>query len=376
MGYFQDDPAYIRNRETRKQKLLAGIDVSRASGMEIGALCRPFVTREEGSIVYVDHTDTPSLREKYRTDPQVDLARIVEVDAVWGNQSLHTALRGRQFDYIVASHVIEHVPDLITWLRELGPVLKPTGELRLIIPDRRFTFDYFRRTTQLGDTLQSYLVRARVPQPHSLIDFCLNVAPPEQIDAWNRRPARQPWHAAQAFQGTLALASDVVSNGSYHDVHCWVFTPRSFAILMGEMAEAGLIDFACEKFFDTADQQNEFFVAARRSTSREHIRNSWATMAQLAIDTNPDDRFWRIKRRWHQLMRRHIALVARTAGEPSTHDPVEPLIFPADFDSDAYLQANDDVRVAGADPFVHFRHYGWLEGRPIFPRQVAQPESA
>ncbi len=52
-------------------------------------------------------------------------------------------------DLLVASHVIEHVPDLITWLREIASVLKPTGQARLAIPDRRYTFDLLRVETQL-----------------------------------------------------------------------------------------------------------------------------------------------------------------------------------------------------------------------------------
>lgn len=373
MRYLQDEPAYIRNREVRKRKLLAGLDVSRATGMEIGALCRPFVTREEGSVVYVDHTDTASLREKYKADPQVDPARIVDVDTIWGSQSLHTAVEGRQFDYIVASHVIEHVPDLITWLRELGSVLKPSGELRLIVPDRRFTFDYFRRTTQLGDVLLSHMVRARVPQPHSLLDFCLNVVPPEQVDPWHERPLRQACTPVHTWDAAVHLANDAVKNGAYHDVHCWVFTPRSFAVLMGEIAATGLIDFACERFFDTAHHQNEFFVATRRSTDRGHIVSSWATMAQLAVDVDPGERFWRLKRTWRGLMRRREAMPARAPGKPSPHDPVEPLMFPGDFDSEAYLLANEDVRAAGSDPFAHFQHCGWIEGRPIRPARGDLP---
>src|SRR5258708_2170191 len=103
----------------RKNKLIAGLELKESVGMEIGALCRPVVTRSDGEILYIDHTDSQSLREKYRADPDVNIAEIVDVDGIWGSNTLSDAIGGRKVDYIIASHVIEHVPDLITWLSEL-----------------------------------------------------------------------------------------------------------------------------------------------------------------------------------------------------------------------------------------------------------------
>jgi 2-polyprenyl-3-methyl-5-hydroxy-6-metoxy-1,4-benzoquinol methylase len=51
--------------------------------------------------------------------------KLVEVDAIWGQNTLTEALKGQQVDYIVASHVIEHVPDLIHFLIQIL-----TGEFR------------------------------------------------------------------------------------------------------------------------------------------------------------------------------------------------------------------------------------------------------
>jgi predicted SAM-dependent methyltransferase len=35
---------------------------------------------------------------------------------------------------VIASHVIEHTPDLVTWLAEIRAILQPNGTLRLAIP--------------------------------------------------------------------------------------------------------------------------------------------------------------------------------------------------------------------------------------------------
>jgi SAM-dependent methyltransferase len=251
MPYIQDDPNFKRKFATRRSKLLEGIRLEKTTGVEIGALCRPFIQREDGPVIYVDYADTESLRQRYANDPMVDVNRIVDVDAIWGQNTLIDAVNGQYVDYVVASHVVEHVPDLITWLREIASILKPTGEVRLIVPDKRFTFDYFRRESSLADVLLSYIVGARIPQPHSILDFALNAANVDAAVAWQRKISVEEVPHGHTLEGAMALAKDAIENGVYHDIHCWTFTPASFAQLFGDLARAGLIDFACEGFHDT-----------------------------------------------------------------------------------------------------------------------------
>lgn len=42
-------------------------------------------------------------------------------------------------------------------------------------------------------------------------------------------------------------------------------------------------------------------------------------------------------------------------------------VLPPDFDPELYLLANKDVFDAGADPFYHYRHFGWKENRRLRP---------
>src|SRR5258706_9842625 len=124
----------------RKGKLLHSVDVSSTVGLEVGPLDHPIVAKSEGSVFYVDHASRQDLVAKYANDPNVaDLAKIVGVDFIWGASSLRQTIPPHlSFDYVIASHVIEHVPDVIGWLREVSDVLKPEGMLCLAIPDRRY----------------------------------------------------------------------------------------------------------------------------------------------------------------------------------------------------------------------------------------------
>src|SRR5580658_7325812 len=100
----------------RREIILNGLDLSKLVGVEIGALDKPLVRRQDGEVIYVDHADRETLVEKYKADPNVNKDSLVHVDAIWGENTLADAVSYRKVDYVVASHVIEHVPDLITWL--------------------------------------------------------------------------------------------------------------------------------------------------------------------------------------------------------------------------------------------------------------------
>jgi predicted SAM-dependent methyltransferase len=266
----------------RKVKLLSGLNMSTAIGVEIGALCRPVVSRADGTVYYVDHASTDELRQKYKSDPNVDIDALVHVDAVWGQQSLSEALGGKCVDYVIASHVVEHVPDLVGWFTELGAILKPDGQLRLAVPDKRFTFDLMREESRLSDVLSAYVVHARIPQTQAIIDHVINVRYDVSAGAiWLGQQANG--RPAHTFADAIATARDAVQNGSYHDVHCWVFTPSIFARICRQLAENGLLRMSCIEFFDTERNELEFHVHMQKCEDSEHAAQTWKRMEEAAL---------------------------------------------------------------------------------------------
>ncbi|MFL9963461.1 hypothetical protein PQR02_20800 [Paraburkholderia sediminicola] len=94
----------------------------------------------------------------------------------------------------------------------------------------------------------------------------------------------------------MDVARDCLVNSAYHDVHCWVFSPRSFARLFREMAEFDLTELACGNFFDTARNDMEFFVSLKPSNDKSHIVSSWRRMEAEARDDAPGRPFWKTRR--------------------------------------------------------------------------------
>lgn len=270
--------------------MLADFDVATSCGIEIGALTTPIVGRGEGEIIYVDHTDTESLRRKYRDHTAVDVRRIVEVDAVWGGNTLQQAIGvDRKVDYVLACHVIEHVPDLIGWLQEVKAVLRPGGTLRLIVPDRRFTFDRLRRETRLADIVFAQMVATRIPLAPMLLDHILEVASVDAMAAWRGEIDDDALTRMHTLQMAIDVAQDATRNGTYHDVHCWVFTAETFAALMARAASLGLIGYECVDFHDTETGDIEFFVALRPCDDADAAAASWRRMvdALRAVASTP-----------------------------------------------------------------------------------------
>lgn len=270
---------------TKHEKLLRGLSMATANGIEIGALDKPVVPPSSPNIFYVDYADTQTLRRNYRNDPNVNIDNLVEVSGIWGQKTLaEIAAPVAPVDFVVASHVIEHVPDLITWLNELASVLKPGGEVRLAIPDKRFSFDVLRAETQYTDVLTAWLARARVPQARAVIDHVFRVTTVDCAQLWDGTADPQSLVPNHSPENAEAIGRDVLENGNYHDVHCWVFTPRSFTRLMSELADAGHLKFKCAEFIDTEHNTLEFFTALKPCDDRAEMVESWKSVHALLTD--------------------------------------------------------------------------------------------
>ncbi len=266
----------------RRDKLLTGIsNFTGLTAVEIGALDKPILTKDEIQVTYVDYTDTETLKKNYASFPDHDIDKIVDVDAIWGDKTLSEALgEGVEVDLVLASHVIEHVPDLITWLEEIGAILKPDGTIHLAIPDRRYCFDIRRRETTIAEVIYSRMVRARTPLPHQVLDFGLNFFAVDCVDVWDGKVIIPDYIDDEQMAHGTRVAQAVMDNDQYFDIHCWVFTPLTFARLMQQLSATGLLNMACKSWHDTARNELEFFVTMGKSGDVKANAASWGEMAQ------------------------------------------------------------------------------------------------
>ena len=234
----------------RNTKALSLIDPAVFVGLEFGPLDRPIVSRDEGDVRYIDHATTDELREKYHDDESIDVGRLVDVDYVWDGKPLTQIVStGQRFDYVIASHVAEHVPDLIGWLRDIREVLEDNGILSLVIPDRRYTFDYLREPTTTADLVDAYVQERTRPTPGQVFDHYSRVVHLDLDLAWNGSLRPDQMERKFTDEEAMAQAHRAQATDSYIDVHCWVFTPRSFFSALSDLVRLDLVDYMVAGFF-------------------------------------------------------------------------------------------------------------------------------
>ncbi|WP_211864561.1 methyltransferase domain-containing protein [Neoroseomonas soli] len=230
-----DFRSYIRNAVGTSQR-----------GIEIGASYSPILPKAEGYRTrIIDHTDADGLRRKYSA-MGVDVSRVEEVDAIDdGGEFGELDDSGEGFDFIVASHVFEHLPDPIHFLQRCERALKPDGRLFLLVPDRRFCFDYLRPTSTAGQMLNSYLAKQRTHTPAALFDHHAYNALRDGVHVWAESEG-----GTFAFGGTARAGYDIAARRQeeYLDAHAWVFTPSTFRLIAEDLRSLGLIGMG-EQFF-------------------------------------------------------------------------------------------------------------------------------
>jgi glycosyltransferase involved in cell wall biosynthesis/predicted SAM-dependent methyltransferase len=234
----------------RVEKALLMID-KKGLGLEIGPSHNPLAPKKQGFNVHVlDHASAEDLRTKY-IGHDIVFENIEEVDFVWRGEPMHELVGKEEcYDWIIASHVIEHTPDMITFLQECEKLLKPNGILSLVIPDKRYCFDYFNPVTWTGEFLDAYEQKRKRPSPGKVFEHYAGCSKRNGSFAWGYGDksnlslmhsfdeAREAWEMAKA-------------TSEYIDVHNWRFTPYSFRLILSDLQALGLIGLSIVKEFDT-----------------------------------------------------------------------------------------------------------------------------
>lgn len=254
----------------RARQVSALHDFSTGHGLEIGPLDQPLVSRATADVSYADLYDRAGLHEANRNHPQVTLETIPEIDYVlWDGSRVRTlpeaVSAGAPFDWAVASHVAEHVPDLVGWLQQLEAVVAPDGVLVLVVPDRRYTFDAHRPPTTMGQVLQAYDAGDTVPSVRAVYDHHRSVVLADEQKLHHSGPseAETCLHDLDFTRTQLERARD----GEYVDCHVWTWTDRSFAELLAELRRLELTDWSVESLVPTSEHDSEFYVLLRRGLS-------------------------------------------------------------------------------------------------------------
>jgi len=229
-------------RAARRARIVGGADLRQGRCLEIGPLANPVVSPEVADVRYVDVVDRFGLVAHYAGDPAVDPDAIPE-QHFWltrpdGTVSTlaEAVAADAPYQHVVASHVIEHVPDMIGWLRDVAEVLTWDGVLLLAVPDRRYCFDVHRTPATVGQVVQAHLDGDRTPSVRAVLDHFMRAVEFGADQAWaGESPPTQPAHPLDDVRRHLARQQA----GEYVDCHVWPLTPHGFADLLDDLLALG-----------------------------------------------------------------------------------------------------------------------------------------
>jgi SAM-dependent methyltransferase len=124
----------------------------------------------------VDRLDNEGLEDHY---PELT-GRILRPDVLADATEL--PFPPSSLDFVIASHVLEHMPFPLAALRAWHQALAPGGALLLKIPDKRYTFDVKRERTTLRHLIDEDADPHADQRPH-YADWVANVgSPPADFD--------------------------------------------------------------------------------------------------------------------------------------------------------------------------------------------------
>ncbi len=277
----------------RTEKILKHINKN-GQGIEIGPCANPIAPKKEGFQVYIiDHASREQLIAKY-DGHGINLDNIEEVDFVWQGES-YAELTGKHkyYDWIIASHVIEHTPDIIQFINDCDAILKDDGVLSLVIPDKRYCFDHYRAISGISKAIDTHLSQATVHSPGTVADHLLNVVSQSGKIAWDSQTSGE-LKLIHSIADARQAMNNCLEKSGYIDAHGWCFVPHSFRLMIHDLFHLGLISLQEVDFYPT--EGCEFYMTLGRKgkgTEKSRIEMLEAIEAELSeANTSQANALW------------------------------------------------------------------------------------
>jgi SAM-dependent methyltransferase len=225
--------------------------------LEVGPGHAPFPTSPDARVTFADRSvdggrdaTWPELAGQPR-GPEAHIDIDLDVDGLG-------AFADKSFDGVIACHLIEHLANPIGALREFERVLRPSGRLILVVPDRTRTFDSVRAPTPFAHLLDDFARQVTEVDDEHIREFCEAIFSQSPIHP----DAVRAWHDPERLNEARL---NLHRRRTIH-VHCW--TPEEFAIFIAGCLALGLMSWELTDlyFFDDPGDQpdNEFGLVLQR----------------------------------------------------------------------------------------------------------------
>lgn len=394
-----------------KDRLIKDIDL-KSKILDVGPLDNPLFNKNEANIYFADIKPTEVVKNRYSYFNDKRLNKIVDIDYVIEESYEKTFKNNNiKFDYVIFSHVFEHIPNPINILLDVSTILSLNGKLCLLLPDKEFTFDHYRENTTFADWYDVYIRGEEYSLPRLVLDSMLETNKLNNpVAYWNKTFTKIPDSTIKSClnQYQKYIDDDKLS----FDGHRWVFTDRSFLKILEDLYKVNLMPYNLIRFYPTAHHDNTFglileldYSVQKNPLIREKIINDINEISEniykkrFEIEANKiiKENF-KLREKLNKIKNIHFKnlndnqideyIVIYYSDEFDTeyyikkyglNNEIDPIIHflkvgvnegfnpSPNFDTEFYLKTNEDVRKSGMNPFVHYLKYGKKESR--LPKQ-------
>lgn len=249
----------MKNRKDKIAYIETNYLGTSATVLEIGPSINPMLTGQGSySVEYLDACSTEELRERaVQMGRDIDCAPSIKHLHDF-NQSVAHCVGHKTFDFVVSSHVIEHVPDLVGHFKEVREILNDGGKYAFLVPDKDLCFDAKKSNSSLGQIVEARLERRTVAPVSALIDEYYYGVKRAGSGAWSNKESAPftPKYVASKELIMNVLKNPMIAE-QWHG-HIWRFTPASFKEVFNELGKLGLVDLRLVEVVPT--EHMEFIV--------------------------------------------------------------------------------------------------------------------
>lgn len=164
----------------------------RGSGIEIGGSYLPIpVDPRSCRVQYVDKLTATEIVALF---PEVREYSMVETDIICDVEKKGLGqFADESQDFVIASHLIEHLPNPLGFIKDAYRVLRQNGVFYLVVPDKNFTFDRDRATTPLAHIVEDMKRNTQDVDEEHLTDWMQHVRKAELPEDLEERTRAVKW---------------------------------------------------------------------------------------------------------------------------------------------------------------------------------------
>lgn len=239
--------------------------------LEIGPLNRPIADKKiYPNTYYCDIRSTEDVQRLYSgndyleaTGIMINPETIVPIDYVIQESYEKTFEKIEKFDFVIASHVLEHTENLIFSLQDISTILSTGGMFCIVYPDKRYCFDHFRTSASFRDAYRVFR-NGSTENAQMVFDFYFSVISENNPCVFWEKDSVLDYLPESSYKHAVKHYEEVLSGSKMEDIHYWPFSDMDFLKFLYDCTRAGLIPLRCVSFQPCAQYDQQFMVALQK----------------------------------------------------------------------------------------------------------------